>query len=98
MLAAAWNTVTTKIVVNCFRKIKLLNETQKVTIAEDNDPFKELEEEFENQRSIQSGHVSGSMDGASFTNIHAEVLAVQPLLLALRLKLLGAVLIRGGIS
>ena len=41
MLAAAWNTVTTKIVVNCFRKVKLLNETQKVTIAEDNDPFKE---------------------------------------------------------
>ena len=71
--------------MNCFQKSKILNESQKVTIAEDDNLFKELEEEIENLRSVQPGLVSENMDGASFTDVHAEVLAVQPLLLALRL-------------
>ena len=46
-------------------------------ITEDNDPFKEMDEEFENLRSIQPDLVSENMDAASFTNVDAEVLAVQ---------------------
>ena len=85
ILVTVWNTVTTKTVVNCFRKSKISNESEKVTIAEDNDLSKELEEEIENQRSIQLGFVLGNMDGASFTDVYTEVLAMQLPLLVLRL-------------
>ena len=46
-------------------------------ITEDDDPFKEMEEEFENLCSIQPDLVSENMDAASFTDVHSEVLAVQ---------------------
>ena len=78
MSVAAWDALTTKIVVNCFRKSKISSGNQKTTIAEDDDPFKELEEEIENLRSIQPVLVSENIDTASFSDVDAEVLAVQP--------------------
>ena len=42
ILVAAWDVVTTKTIANFFRKSKISSESQKVAIAEDNDPFKEL--------------------------------------------------------
>ena len=77
MLVAAWDAVTTETVLSCFRKSKILSESHKATIAEDDDPFKELEEEIESLRSIQPDLVSENMDQASFTDVDAEVLAVQ---------------------
>ena len=53
-------------------------ESQKAVIAEDNHPFKEMEEEIENIRSIQPDLVSESMDAASFNHVDAEVLTVHP--------------------
>ena len=47
MLVVAWDAVTTKTVVNCFRKTKISSESQKAAIAEVNDSFKELEREIE---------------------------------------------------
>ena len=57
--------------------------TRKGAVAEDYDFFKELEEQIENLRSIQPDLVSENMDAASFTDVDAEVLAAQPLLLKL---------------
>ena len=54
-------------------------ESQKAVIAEDNHPFKEMEEEIENIRSIQPDLVSESMDPASFNHVDAEVVIVHPL-------------------
>ena len=67
----------TKTVVNCFRKSKILSESQKALIAEDDDPFKELEEEIENLISIQPDIVSENVDAVTFTHVDAEVLVVQ---------------------
>ena len=64
-----------KTTVNCFRKSKILSESQRFAIAEDNEFFKELEKEID---SIQPDLVSENMDTVSFTNVGAEVLAVQP--------------------
>ena len=44
MLVAAWDAVTTKTLVNCFRKSKISSKSQKTVITEDDDLFKELEE------------------------------------------------------
>ena len=54
-------------------------ESQKAVIAEDNHPFKEMEEEIENISSIQPDLVSESMDAASFNHVDAEVVIVHPL-------------------
>ena len=76
MLIASWEALTTKPVVNCFRKSKILSENQKANIAEGDDPLKELEEEIENLHSIQPGLVSENMGAACFTDIDAEVPAI----------------------
>ena len=47
MLVVAWVAVTTKTVVNYFRKSEISIESQKAAIAEVNDSFKELEREIE---------------------------------------------------
>ena len=73
MLVAGWDAVTTKTVVNYFRKSKISNENQRAVLAEDNDPFKELKKEF----LFEPVLVSENMDEASFTAVDAEV-PVQP--------------------
>ena len=52
--------------------------TMKAAIAKDDDPFKELKEEIENLRSIQPDLVSKIIEAVSFTDVDAEVLALQP--------------------
>ena len=69
--------------MNCLPKSKTLSESQEGTVAEDYDFFKELEEQIENLRSIQSDLFSENMDAASFTDVDEEVLAAQPHLLKL---------------
>ena len=39
MLASAWDALSTKTIVNCFRKSGISAESQETTIAEDDDPF-----------------------------------------------------------
>ena len=46
MLVAALDPVPRKAVMNCFRKSKISSESQKAAIAEDDDPFKELEQKM----------------------------------------------------
>ena len=78
MLVAVWDAVKTKTVAHCSRKSKILSESQRGTIAEEDDLFKELEEAIENIRPIEPDFVSENMDAASFTDVDAEVLTVQP--------------------
>ena len=65
--------VTTKTVMNGFRKSNISSESQKAAIAEEDDTFKELDEETDNLCSIQPGLVSENMDAASFTDVDPEV-------------------------
>ena len=67
ILVAAWDAVTTKMVLNCFQKSKVSSENQKVVIVEDDDPFKELEEEIENLHSIELDLVSENMEQLPFS-------------------------------
>ena len=67
ILVAAWDAVTTKMVLNCFQKSKVSSENQKVVIAEDDDAFKELEEEIENLHSIELDLVSENMEQLPFS-------------------------------
>ena len=73
--------------VSCklFWKSKISSESQKVSIAEDNNPFKELEKMIENLRSIQPDLVSENMDAASFTGMMQKFQLYSSHLLALGL-------------
>ena len=53
MLVTAWDAVTTKTVVNRFGMSKILNESQKAIVVEEDDSFEEMKEEIENQPSRQ---------------------------------------------
>ena len=77
MLVAAWDAVTTKTVVNCFRKPEISRESQKAARVEEDHSFKELEEEI--LSSVQPDLVSENMDAVSFTDFAPKVLTV-PLL------------------
>ena len=65
--------VTTKTVMNGFRKSNISSESQKAAIAKEDDTFKELDEETDNLCSIQPGLVSENTDAASFTDVDPEV-------------------------
>ena len=71
MLVASWDAVWTKTVLNCFRKSKILSESQKAAKAEEDYPFKE--EEIENQRLVQPDLVSGNMDAASLPTVMQKI-------------------------
>ena len=43
MLVSAWNSVPGETIVNCFRKAGISAENQTAAIADDDDPFKELQ-------------------------------------------------------
>ena len=53
ILVAVWDAVTTKTVVNCFQKYKISIESQKATVAEDDNPFIDLVKKIKNLGSIQ---------------------------------------------
>ena len=46
MLVSTWNTVSTKTIVNCFRKAGISTTNQEAAIAEEDDPFKDLQNEI----------------------------------------------------
>ena len=50
---AVWDAVTTKTVINCFQKYKISIESQKATVAEDDNPFIDLVKKIKNLGSIQ---------------------------------------------
>ena len=47
MLVSAWNSVSTETIVNCFRKAGISRANQEATIAEEDDPFKDLQDEID---------------------------------------------------
>ena len=53
MLVSAWNPVPEETIVNCFRKAVISAENQTAAIADDDDPFKELQEEINTLRTCQ---------------------------------------------
>ena len=61
--------------MNCFRKY---TESQENAIAEDDDPFRELQDEIDDLRSVQPDLIEENSDVTTFADVDAEVIAVQP--------------------
>ena len=56
MLVSAWNAVSTETIVNLFRKAGISTANQEVAITDDNDPFKNLQNEVDALRNLQTDH------------------------------------------
>ena len=79
MLFSAWNALTTETIVNCFRKAGISAENQDAAIAEEDDPFKDLQDEIDALRiNVQPDLIPEDINAASLVDVDAEVSAVQP--------------------
>ena len=77
MLVSAWDALTPETIVNCFRKAGISSESQEAAIAEDDDPFKELQDEIDYLLSIEPDHFAENIDAASLADVDAGVAAIQ---------------------
>ena len=57
MLVSAWDALSRQTIVNCFRKSGISTESQEADIAEDDDPFRELQDETDDLRSFQPNFI-----------------------------------------
>ena len=78
MIVSAWDALSTQTIVNCFRKSGLSTESQETTIAEDDDPFRELQDEIDDLPSVQPNLIEEGFDATTFADVDTEVIAVQP--------------------
>ena len=78
MLVPAWDAPFTQTIANCFRKSGISTESQETTLAEDDDPFWELQNEIDDLRSVQPNFIEEDFDASTFADFDAEVIAVQP--------------------
>ena len=78
MLVSAWNALTTEeAIMNCFRKAGISAENQDAAIAEEDDPFKDLQDEID-LPTVQPDLILEDINAASLVDVDAKVSAVQP--------------------
>ena len=78
MLVSAWDVLSTQTIANCFRKSGISTESQEIAIAEDDNPFRELQDKIGDLRSVQPNFIEEDFDATTFADVDAEVKAVQP--------------------
>ena len=76
MLVSAWDALSTETIVNCFRKSGISTESQETAIAQDGNPFRELQDEIDDFRSVQPDLIEEDFDATTFADVDAEVIAV----------------------
>ena len=78
MLVSAWNSVSIETIVNCLRKGRISPANQEAAIAEEDDPFKDLQDEIDVLRNVQPDLVPEDVSSSSLIDVDSEVSAMQP--------------------
>ena len=78
MLVSAWNSVSIETIANCFRKAGISSANQEAARAEEDDPFKDLQEDIDVLRNVQPYLVPEDVNASSLIDVDSEVSAVQP--------------------
>ena len=71
MLVSAWDALLMQTIVNCFQKSGISTESQETAIAEDDDPFRELQDEIDDLRSVQPNLIEEDFDAPTFADVDA---------------------------
>ena len=61
-----------------FESLEYPPESQATAIAEDDDPFWELQKQIDDLRSVQPNLIEEDFDAPTFADVDADVIAVQP--------------------
>ena len=77
MLVSPWEALSMQTIMNCFRKSGISTESQETVVAEDDNPFRELQDEIEDLRSIRPNLNEEDFDTITFVNVDAEIIPVQ---------------------
>ena len=79
MLVSAWNSVYIETIGNCFRKAGISPANQEAAIAEEDYPFKDLQDEIDVLRNVQPDLVPEDVSASSLTDVDlltdSEILA-----------------------
>ena len=67
MLVSAWNEVSQTTIVNCFKKAKISEKDKTITIDNEDDPFKEINENLKELREKEPSLVPENMTAEDFT-------------------------------
>ena len=78
MLVSGWNSVSIETIANCFRKAGISPANQEAAIAEEDDPFKNLQDEIDVSRNVQPDLVPEDVNASLLIDVDSEVSAVQP--------------------
>ena len=78
MLVSAWNSESIETIVNCFCKAGISPSNQEAAIAEEDDPFKDLQDEIDVLRNVQPDLPAEDVNASSLIDVDSEVSAVQP--------------------
>ena len=77
MLVSTCNAASSKTIVNCFCKAGISTINKETAIADEDDPFEDLQNEIDALRNIQPDLVPEDFNAASVTDADVEVSAVQ---------------------
>ena len=78
MLVSVLDALSTQTIVNCFRKSGISTECQETAIAEDDNPFRELQNKIDDLHPVQPNLIEEDFDDTTFADVDAEVIAMQP--------------------
>ena len=78
ILVSTWNSVSIETIVNCFCKAGISPANQEAAIAEEDDPFKDLQDEIHVLRNVQPDLVPEDVNASSLIDVDSEVSTVQP--------------------
>ena len=74
LLVSAWNEVSQTTIVNCFKKAKISEKDKTITIDNEDDPFKEINENLKELREKEPSLVPESMTAEDFATADDAVI------------------------
>ena len=78
ILADSWEVVTKETIINCFRKAGIISAVQQAAIADSDDPFKDLQENLNDLRKVDSSMVPHDVTATALVSLDDDVIATAP--------------------
>ena len=77
-LANSWEVVTKETIINCFRKAGITPAVQKATIADSEDPFKDLQDSLNDLRKADLSLMPDDVTATALVSLDDNVIATAP--------------------